>query len=70
VKAGRRDRGGPFPPNSAHGKVEARLGQIAELLDKAGKPPAENKNGEKTTATNSARLDPPKRKPSRRGAKK
>ncbi|HLF25597.1 MAG TPA: ATP-binding protein [Anaerolineae bacterium] len=45
VKAGKRDAKGRFPPDSAHGRVEARLMQIAELLDKTGKPASnENKN--------------------------
>ena len=44
AKAGKRDAKGQFPADSVHGRVEARLKQIAELLDRAGKPPADNKN--------------------------
>jgi predicted ATP-dependent protease len=46
VKAGKRDRKGQFPPDSVHGKAEARLKQIAELLDKSSKPPAAETTGE------------------------
>ena len=40
VKAGKRGAKGQFPPDSAHGKVEARLKQIADMLEKTGKPAA------------------------------
>ncbi len=45
VKAGKRGAKGKFPADSVHGRVEARLKEIAERLDKAGKPATEDKNG-------------------------
>jgi Lon-like ATP-dependent protease len=49
VKAGKRDAKGKFPAESVHGRVEARLKRIAEMLDKSGKPPApEGRNGDKS----------------------
>ena len=45
VKAGRRGAKGKFPPDSVHGRVEARLKEIAERMEKAGKP-ADDKGGE------------------------
>ncbi|HEY4689956.1 MAG TPA: ATP-binding protein [Anaerolineae bacterium] len=48
AKAGKRNARGQFPPESVHGKVEARLKQIAELLEKAGKSATESKTDEKS----------------------
>jgi lon-related putative ATP-dependent protease len=47
VKAGKRNTKGQFPPDSVHGKVEARLKQIADVLEKSGKPAPESKDGGK-----------------------
>ena len=46
TKAGKRNAKGEFPPKSVHGRVEARLKQIAELMEKAGKAASEDNHAE------------------------
>ncbi|HJW83072.1 MAG TPA: ATP-binding protein [Anaerolineae bacterium] len=54
VKAGRRNQKGKFPPDTVHGRVEARLRQIGETLDKSGKPSTEGKAESKPDNSNSS----------------
>ncbi|HKZ86820.1 MAG TPA: ATP-binding protein [Anaerolineae bacterium] len=62
VKAGKRGAKGKFPPDSVHGRVEARLKEIAERMEKAGKSAEDKGNSKSSHEPNGDRSDAPKRR--------
>ena len=62
AKAGKRGAKGNFPPDSVHGRVEARLKEIAERMEKAGKPADDKGESKPAQDLDGNASDAPKRK--------